>query len=96
MPYLRKIRRNRWYDSIPWLQPGDIQADALGDITTSDNQLSVWLVDNDRSHLEQIVAALTANCEFISNFDYVIFQEEDVLQLNIKVLRAQEKPPVKW
>ena len=93
MPYLRKIRKNRWHDIIPWLQSGDIQADALGDLNTSDNQLSVWLVDNDKSYLEQIVAAITATRDHISNFDYVLFQEEDVLQLNIKVVESPGKTP---
>ena len=93
MPYLRKIRKNRWYDNTPWLQSGDIQADALGDLNTFDNQLSVWHVDNDKSHLEQLVAALTATREHIANFDYVIFQEEDVLQLNVKVVESPGETP---
>lgn len=46
---LRKIRKSKWYKSgsVPWLEEGDLRADALSDLATKGNKLSVYLVDGD-------------------------------------------------
>jgi hypothetical protein len=44
---LRKIRKSKWYKSgsVPWLEEGDLRADALSDLATKGNKLSVyWLM----------------------------------------------------
>jgi hypothetical protein len=75
MPFfLRTIRKARWYnvEGVSWLEKGDIQADPLADLNTKGNELSVWLVENDRSNLEQVVTALAATRTDISNLDYAL------------------------
>ena len=52
-----------------WLAGDEVQADALVDLSTKDNELSVWLIENDKSNLEHVVTALAANCNTISNLD---------------------------
>jgi hypothetical protein len=77
---LRKIRKNRWStDNLSWLNSGDLQADCLNDMATKDNKLSVYRITDDRSNLTRVAAALAANCDNISNFDYLLFNE-DLLQ----------------
>ena len=84
---LRTIRKNRWYqgDPLPWLAQGDLPADPLGDLSTTFNALSVWRVEENHSNLQQIVAALAAMRESLSNFDYALFDEKILSQVQIKI-----------
>jgi len=84
---LRKIRKSKWYknESVPWLQEDQIQADALGDLVTSSNSLSVWLVNDDQSNLEQVVVALASTCDFVSNIDYALFKVELLSGIGIEI-----------
>ena len=75
MPFvLRKIRKSKWWKhpGVPWLAHSDLQADALGDLQTSSNQLSVYHIEDDKSNLEQIVTALAASRDTIANLDYAL------------------------
>jgi len=92
---LRKIRKSKWYknDSVPWLEEGEIQADALGDLVTNSNTLSVWLVEDDKSNLEQVIIALASSCNSVSNFDYALFNVDLMLNVGIKVERKEGLTP---
>jgi len=94
---LRKIRKSKWYkhEGIPWLAEDGLQADALGDLQTSDNSLSVWKVKDDKSNLKRIITALAANGEHISNFDYALFDIQSLLQLNIQTGNLKGNTPDK-
>ena len=87
MPFiLRKIRKARWYtEGISWLEEGEIHADPLADLYTKDNELSIWLVEDDRSNIDQIVTALAANRTHISNLDYALLDLRLLSSLNIKI-----------
>jgi hypothetical protein len=84
---LRKIRKARWYQhnqaDFPWLLDEDIPADPLGDLVTNDNELSVWQINDDKSNLHRIAAALAANSDDISNLDAEIkrIPEKEILHL---------------
>ena len=84
---LRKIRKSKWYksDAVPWLEEGKLQADALVDLATKGNRLSVYLVDDDYKNLEQIVTALAAACDYISDFEFALFNEEVLHETSIKI-----------
>lgn len=83
---LRKIRKARWYrlEGVSWLAEGDVHADPLADLPTSENRLSVWHVEDDRSNLERVVAALAASCGAVSNLDYALLDQQ-VLSTTLKV-----------
>jgi hypothetical protein len=83
---LRKIRKAKWYrsEAVTWLAEGDLQADALVDLSTKGNRLSVYLIDDDLTNLGLIVAALAANCDFISDFDYALLPQGALSELNIR------------
>ena len=92
---LRKIRKGKWYknDSVLWLGENEIQADALGDIVTSSNTLSVWLVEDDKSNLEQIIIALASGCDNISNFDYALLNVDLLSNFGIKIETKEGSTP---
>ena len=92
---LRKIRKGKWYknDSVLWIGENEIQADALGDIVTSSNTLSVWLVEDDKSNLEQIIIALASGCDNISNFDYALLDVDSLSSLGTKIETKEGSTP---
>jgi hypothetical protein len=89
--FLRKIRKAKWYKNpdVPWLAEGELQADALGDLATTANALSLWHVKDDKSNLDQVVAALAANTHAISNLDYALFDQQIVTEINIKFISTR-------
>jgi hypothetical protein len=89
MPYLlRGIRKTRWLSdpSRTWLPVNEVPADCLGDLQTTDCELSVWVVERDRSNLARVVTALAATRDTLSEFSYRLVPIEWVkrhrLQLN--------------
>lgn len=81
---LRIIRKSRWYLKPSWLAEGEIQADALGDLVTKNNKLSVWHIYDDRSNLDRIIAVLAAKRDVLSNFDFVLFDQNILKESNIR------------
>jgi len=89
------VRKNKWYktETIAWLLPGEFQSDPLGDLATSENKLSVYRVEDDRSNLGRVVAALAAKCDSIANFDYVLFEETILKEIGIKSEQTKGQTP---
>jgi len=104
MPFiLRTIRKARWYkiEDVSWLEKGDVPADPLADLNTKANELSVWLIEDDRSNLNHVVTALAATRTHISNLDYALLDMQLLPELNIKVRHTtggtpDEKANVSW
>jgi len=92
---LRKIRKAKWYrnDAVPWLAKEGLQADALVDLATKGNRLSVYVVEDDRSNLERIITAIAANCDFISDFDYALFAQETLDEIKINAEHTSGETP---
>jgi len=73
---LRLVRQGRWdtADEFDWLAESDIPADPLADFAdTTENRLSVWLVDDQKKGLDRVLAGLAANREKTDKPDYVLF-----------------------
>ncbi|MGB0383435.1 MAG: hypothetical protein ACPGWR_01305 [Ardenticatenaceae bacterium] len=87
---LRKIRKAKWYkhQGVPWLDEGELQADALEDIATKGNELSVWYIEDDESNLEEVVTALAASGDVVANLDYALFDLQLITTLNIKIRQS--------
>ena len=83
---LRKIRQSKWYPDPrgSWPLERGLQADALGDLRTQRNKLSVFLVDEQRSNLERIATALAANARDWANLDYVMIDVNELASIHIK------------
>jgi hypothetical protein len=82
---LRKIRKAKWYknEGVSWIPDDELQADALSDIATKANELSVYSVKEDKSDLDWVIAALATTSEHLSNFDYALIDTKFLDELNI-------------
>jgi hypothetical protein len=72
---LRKVKQHRWYKELaePFLKVDDVPADPLADLQTSENLLSVWEVQEDRSNLIRIVRAVAIGGQRIDHTGYILF-----------------------
>lgn len=68
---LIRIAKAKWYRHS-WLSREDVGADALTDLKTKGNTLSIWMIDDERSNLDQVVAALAAGRHKLGHFDYAL------------------------
>lgn len=92
---LRKIRKAKWYkhEAVEWLPPDRLQADTLSDLQTKDNALSIYLVQDDKSDLERVIAALAAACDNLSNFDYALFDDAIIREASFKIANHPGETP---
>lgn len=85
---LIRVDKPRWEwnsDDSPWIPPGDIPAAPLTDLRTSPNsELSVWYVEDNRTNLERIVAALAGTRDHCDKFDFALFPEVVLTQAQIQ------------
>jgi hypothetical protein len=90
---LRGIRFNRWYKNpvqdFPWLPPGELPGDSLGDIAPQRCMLSVYLIENDHSNLWRVIAALAANQTSPSHFGFAVI---DLQVLNDMGFKLSDQP----
>lgn len=97
MPHVFRVisNRRRWDkptpELFPWLRAGEIQADAVTDLRTQKNGLSVFIIDNDRNNLDRVVAAFAANRDDYDKLDYVLFEDRVLDELEI---RTQQQPGI--
>ena len=86
---LRKLDRRAGFHPVAWVQDGDVPGDALGNLRTQGNALSVWLVDDKRSNLKRIVAAVAAGRMKLDKLDYALLDSRKVEELGLRMI--QEK-----
>jgi hypothetical protein len=75
---LRKIDPPRWVTTgkhLKWLAAGEYQANALRDLNTQNNRLSLYELDADESNLHRTIAAL-ASLQYPGDFGYVLLDQE--------------------
>ena len=93
-PLLRKVRHNRWYAALSSRgQP--LPADPVGDLGTTDNSLAVWQVLTNDTNLEDIVVAIAATLDYLTNIDVVLVDEQPIRHLGIKVEPTQGRTPLR-
>ena len=97
MPLLfRKIDSKLKWDkdvSFSWLATHDVQADPVTDLKTTQNVLSVYSIDDERSNLARVVAAIAATRDHFDNLDYILFDKLILLEVDIKIKKAIGKTP---
>ncbi len=85
MPFLlRAISRPKWYKLV-WLEGGKAQANALADLRTKKNKLSFWHVNDDKSNLYQIAAAIAAGRDAPDKFDYALFDQNLLKKISVGI-----------
>ena len=88
---LRIIKKNRWYrdvENYPGKEQDDVPADTLLDFATKQNELSFWLVDDQQTNVQRLIAALAANRDRLDAFDYILF---DFISVYPQSLPKQKK-----
>lgn len=92
--FLRVVQKNRWHPETGWngWQTGDIQGDALLDLQTKGNALSVYDVEGGLD-AERIVVALAAGRQFLSTLDYVVFDDAPLASSSIDVVQTSGDTP---
>jgi hypothetical protein len=81
---LRNVRKNRWENRPEWLSQDEVQADALLDLKTDENKLSVWRIQDSRSDLDEIISAIASTRSDLVNVDYALFGQDSATKLGIK------------
>lgn len=87
--YVRKLINKNWLDkeivsNNEWLAPDSILADALKNFSSSENELSVFLLEND-DQIELILSAIVASSKSFDNTDYVIIDHSLIDELDIAI-----------
>jgi hypothetical protein len=78
--------------TVPWLGQGEILSDALSDLRTKDNALSVFEVGEDADE-GRISVALAASREKVVKIEYAIFDDAQFAELGIDVIRSAGVTP---
>ena len=90
---LRKLDKKASFYAQEWLEDDDVQADALSSLRTKDNQLSVWLIDDDRSNLNRVIAALASGRDHLDKVDYALIDRRFIDSLDIQVSKVDGRSP---
>jgi hypothetical protein len=85
--FLRKVQYKTNWDPAgefsKYLPPGEAPADALQDLVTSDNTLSVWEIDDKGTNLERVLAAIASRGDHLQKIDYLIVDSRHLLELGL-------------
>ena len=91
---MRVTRQGRWlkYPDLDWLQPNEIQSDALLDLQTKGNRLSVYKIE-DAEDAKQIAIALASNRDYPDNLDYAVFDDTTLVSTGIAISQQDGDTP---
>lgn len=89
---VRAISKPKWVRP-DWLPLGDAPGDALSDLRTTNNALSVWMLDDGRLNLPRILEALASNRERLDKLDYTIIDEQAVRSIPVTIEEADGDTP---
>jgi hypothetical protein len=92
--FLRVIRQARWlqHPDLEWLPPGELQGDALRDLETTDNTLSVYEIKSE-AEVAPVTLALAANRDNVAVLDYAIFDDAEFASLGIVAEQREGATP---
>ena len=98
MPLLfRAITQRKWLtvktEEGAWLVSSEIPADCLSDLKTHRGTLSLYEVQEDRSNLEQVIAAWAAGRQRPDNVDYTLFDSELLGSLGLPLVESPGTTP---
>ena len=94
--FLRKINnKNLWLraDEPTWLPLGESVADILKDLKADRGRLSFWQVEDDRSNLDRLLAAMVGTYGRADKFDYVVIPATVLEGLAIPLVETDGATP---
>ena len=94
--FLRTVQKSRWHPKPEWKGWGhnELQGDALLDLQTKGNALSVFSVD-EGADIDRIVSALAATRQYLSHLDYVVFDDISLMSSGIAFIQTDGETPDK-
>lgn len=93
MALLLRIVSNPKWEKARFMSPQDVPADALSDLRTNNNELSVWYVESDRSNLDSALVAAASNRQHLDKLDYELIDEGILVSLEIKCKKSDGNSP---
>ncbi len=92
--FLRQVSQRRWYKypDLDWLPAGELQGDALCDLRTTDNALSVFELKTEADK-ERVAIALAATRDGLDVFDYAVFDGSGLASLGIIADQTEGETP---
>ena len=89
---MRVVTKPKWIRP-DWMSLDDIPADVLSDLRATNNELSVWSTESDRSDLDAVIVAAAASREHLDKLDYTLFDENALSSLGIRCVRSDGETP---
>jgi hypothetical protein len=80
---LRVVRKARWLREDWLLRNRDIPSAALGDLLDDRNAISIYLISEDQSNFQRVIAAHAATRDHVVNLDYALFDLATLSSLRI-------------
>lgn len=68
------IKLARWDEALKQRASGEFPADPLGDLVTTENRLSVFLLEDEAAQLDSVMTACAANKQRAANADCVLLE----------------------
>jgi hypothetical protein len=92
---LLKVHKIVWEKTgLPsFLRKGDIPANCLADLNIEKNELSLWFIEDSRANLNRVLTTLAASCNFVSDFDYLLFDENIVTNIGLTINKTDGGTP---
>lgn len=90
---LRKLEKKRHWDPAPWVGCQDMQADVMKCLSTKNNQLSVYLLNEPHTQIERVVAALAASRDFLVPLDLAVVPIDILKECSIQSDDVQGETP---
>ena len=91
MGFLRVTRRSRWFN-LDWVPEGEVQGDALSDLMTRGNCLSLYEIRH-QSDIIRVAVAFAATRDFVANVDYVLLDRGALTSLGLRICKSAGGTP---
>ena len=86
--FVRKLEKAVWWDKEEGQALESLGADALKNVATDDNELSIYEVEED-AHLPLILAALSSRRQHIKDAEYCLFDGAVLAEAGVKTKRTK-------
>ena len=89
----RKLSQKRHWDGTQWLEPHETQADAAKCLMTSENRLSIFVLDAPDDQTERVIAALAVTRDNMAHLALAIVLADILARCGIQRDSAQGQTP---
>src|SRR5687768_6860290 len=95
MLFLRKLGAKQRFVKEDWFGDNDVKGDALKDVSTDNNAISVYRVESrDDPMIGRVVFALTLTRDSVADMDIVLLDEEVIRNCGIDAQKNSGSTPV--